>query len=58
MDRLLTPQEVALALGIQSKTLTRWRMKKIGVPFIRIGRTIRYDLKDVTEWMETHTRKQ
>ena len=56
MEKLLTPQEVALALGIQPKTLTRWRMKKIGIPFIRAGRTIRYDPKDVAKWIDTHKR--
>lgn len=57
MDRLLTPEQVAIVLGIQPKTLARWRMRKIGVPFIRVGRTIRYNEKDVIDWMDTHKRK-
>ena len=57
MDRLLTPKEVADILGVKPKTLTRWRMKKIGVAFLQVGTTIRYDPKDVAEWMDTHKRK-
>ena len=57
MDRLLTPKEVALMLGVKPKTLTRWRMKKIGVAFLQVGTTIRYDPKDVAEWTDTHKRK-
>jgi len=54
VDRLLTPQEVAHALGIKTNTLKKWRSDRKGIPFFRIGKSIRYQMKDVIEWIEKH----
>ncbi len=54
MDRLLTPQEVAHILGFTTNTLKQWRSDGRGMPFIRVGKSIRYELKDVAEWIEKH----
>lgn len=57
MDGLLTAKEVAKALNLKGDTLKRWRQKGIGVPYIKQGATIRYEAKDVLEWIESHKRR-
>lgn len=53
-ERLLTEKEAAAMLGLQPSTLRRWR--SVGQPgqpeFIRINRSIRYRLSDLTSYME------
>ena len=55
--RLLTETETADYLNLSRSTLRQQRMKKqrksgmTRVPFIRIGRNIRYDLVDLDEWI-------
>ena len=55
--RLLTETETADYLNLSRSTLRQQRMKKrrksgmTRVPYIRIGRAIRYDLVDLEEWI-------
>ena len=44
---LLSEQEVAEELGLAVTTLRRWRWARRGLPFLKIGRAVRYDPKDV-----------
>jgi hypothetical protein len=39
---LLTPVEVAELFRVELDTLAKWRWKKIGPAFIKIGRMVRY----------------
>ncbi|GEM_PF-1053633 len=57
VDRaLLTTQEAAQYLQIEESTLTNWRCtKRYGVPFIRVGRLIRYRLSDLEAFLESRT---
>ena len=50
-DKLLTEKETAALLGISVKTLQKWRYLRIGVPFIRIGRLIRYKVESITDYL-------
>lgn len=50
MKKLLTETELASRWNLAPKTLANQRCRGSGVPFIRIGRMIRYD-PDV---IETH----
>ena len=50
----LTTQETANFLGIDVRTLERWREKNTSPPYIKQGRVIRYDLEDLKEWIEFH----
>jgi len=48
----LTPPEVAKILQVTTKTLEVWRRTgRQSLPFIRIGRSIRYDPKDVQSYL-------
>ena len=35
-------------------TLRNERSKGQGIPYIKLGRSVRYDLQDVVEYMEAH----
>jgi excisionase family DNA binding protein len=48
---LLTPAEAAKALAISARTL--WARTKAGeIPAVRIGRSVRYDPRDLAAWVE------
>jgi hypothetical protein len=55
---LLTPQQAAEFLNISESTLSTWRSRrgrvardgKPGPPFLRAGRSIRYDLSSLLSW--------
>jgi excisionase family DNA binding protein len=48
---LLTSIQAAKALSISARTL--WQLKKDGkLPFVRIYRSVRYDPKDITKFIE------
>lgn len=50
---LLTPEEAAHFLNVKARTLEKWRQKRTGPSFHRLGsRCIRYSPKDLQEWLE------
>ena len=57
MENLLSSAEVAEMLGIKNKTLEQYRHHKrteLMPPFIRIGRTIRYEKATVVAWLKNN----
>ena len=50
--QLLTPEEVSQATGLSVETLAQWRSRKRHLPYLKIGRRIRYDLKDVEAYLK------
>jgi len=49
-EEWLRPKQAAIALGIKVPTLTAWQKRKVGMPFIWIGRSvvpIMYDRRDI-----------
>lgn len=46
---LLTPTEVCELLKVRPRTLEDWRLRRTGpnLPFVRIGRAVRYRAEDV-----------
>jgi excisionase family DNA binding protein len=54
-DALLTEVEAADLLKLSTRTLQSWRIKTEGPPFVRVGRAIRYRLRDVVTWIEART---
>jgi len=49
----LTPNDVAEMLGVSVKTLASWRStKRYPLPFVRVGRCIRYRRTDLEEFLE------
>ncbi len=50
-DQLLTPQDVASRLGVSTTTLSTWRCtKRYPLPYVKVGRLVRYRLEDVEEF--------
>ena len=50
-DGLLTSKEIAPYVGVtHPKTVERWVREK-GLPCVRIGRNLRFDLGDVRRWL-------
>lgn len=55
-DRLMPDEETAQMLGVTVGTLATWRSsKRYDLPFVRVGRLIRYRLSDVRQWIDTRT---
>lgn len=50
--RYLTTEQVSQLTGLSIKALETMRYKRIGPPFLRIGRRIRYLLSDIVAWLE------
>lgn len=51
-QRLLSPQYVSHLTGIPEKTLAQWRYRRQGIPYLRIGRLVRYDRADVDAYLQ------
>lgn len=59
MDKLLTSKETARILGLSSRTLDVWRCTgRSHVPFIKIGRSVRYRLSDIESYIQHQTMTQ
>jgi hypothetical protein len=54
-DPLLTEVGAADLLSLSIRTLQAWRSKKIGPPFVRAGRAVRYRHSDLNEWVTGQT---
>jgi hypothetical protein len=54
---LLTEVEAALEIDVTPGTLSVWRSTgRYGIPFIKIGRKVRYRKSDLLAWLESRTR--
>lgn len=51
-DWLLTTEEVAYMLSLSPGTIHNWRYRGVNLPFIKMGRVIRYRKEDVEEFIE------
>ena len=54
---LMTEQEVADRQKRSIKTLQNQRVTGFGIPFLKLGRCVRYRLADVEAWEEAQGRK-
>lgn len=55
MNVFLTEQQLALRQQRSVKTLRNQRVIGGGVPFVKMGRSVRYRLADVIEWERMRT---
>jgi len=54
MEKLLTIQQVAEVTGVSVHTLYQWvNMRRI--PFVRLGRALRFKEKDIEKWVGKNT---
>ena len=53
-DRLLSSREASERLGLYHNTLNIWRCSKKGngLPYIKVGRAVRYQLSDVQAYID------
>lgn len=52
---LWTPARAARELGISVRTLAAWRSSgRHNLPYVKIGRLVRYRELDVDAWLELH----
>jgi excisionase family DNA binding protein len=52
-DRLLTTHEAAQLLQLGPSTLTTWRSTgRVRLPFVQIGRAVRYRLSDLRSFID------
>ena len=57
MDRLLTTSDAEQALGVHAGFLNKDRLGKARIPFIKIGRSVRYRRSDVEYFIASNLRK-
>lgn len=54
---LLNETEAAGVLGVRPGTLSVWRSTgRYGIPFVKVGRAVRYSRKALAAWLESRTR--
>ncbi|MBZ5648216.1 MAG: helix-turn-helix domain-containing protein [Acidobacteriia bacterium] len=51
LQELLTAEQVASITGLSRETLAQWRSQRRGVPYLKIGRAVRYDPADVQQYL-------
>lgn len=57
--QLLTPAQTAQYIGISQQTLAKWRSQgTYKLPYVKVGRVVRYQLSDLLVWLETRRRGQ
>lgn len=55
--KLLTETEVAERYRITKPCLRRWRVERRGLPFIKVGRLVRYQPADVEAFILANVQK-
>ena len=50
--KYLTAEEVANMTGLSVETLAQWRSQRRAIPYLKIGRVVRYDPADVQTYLE------
>jgi hypothetical protein len=54
-DEFLTEKQLSKRHGRSIKTLQADRSRQRGIPFVRLGRSIRYRLADILQFEQTNT---
>jgi len=56
-NSLLNEKQAASHLDVSPGTLSVWRSTgRYSLPFIKIGRSVRYRLSDLNQWIDSRTR--
>ena len=50
MNKLVTDRELSEILGLSRSTISR--LRTLGLPYKKIGRSVRYDLEEVKKWID------
>ena len=52
---LLTENEVSKLFNINKHTLQRERFNGTGIPYVKLGRRVRYKVEDIQKYIERNT---
>jgi excisionase family DNA binding protein len=55
MTPLMNSDEVAAVVGIPPRTLDQWAYRKVGPPYVKVGRHRRYRAEAVERWLDAQT---
>lgn len=55
LDSALNENQAAEFLGVSVRTLQAWRVRGGGPRYIKIGRTVRYQRRELLTFQEAHT---
>ena len=54
-DFYLTEKEAAKVLSLSPRTLSNWRAKRVGPPWLKLeGKIVRYSMNRLREWMSSN----
>lgn len=56
MEKLMSVEELAATVDVPVATIYQWNHKGTGPPPIRVGRYLRFDPREVREWLEMRKR--
>ena len=54
-QQLLTEKEVQKVFGLNTRTLQRERNLGMGIPYVKIGKRVRYKRSDIEKYINQHT---
>lgn len=57
IDQYVNESYVAAMTGLSAKTLRNHRSLGIGIPFVKVGRVVRYFLPDVHSFIKSNTER-
>jgi len=52
--RLLPPKAVRDRTGLAVQTLANWRSLRVGPPWVKVGRLVRYPEDRLDDWLAEH----
>jgi predicted site-specific integrase-resolvase len=56
-SELIDESQAAIILGVTPGTLQVWRSTgRYSIPFVKVGRLVRYRVSVLNEWLESRTR--
>lgn len=50
--RWITEKEASQIMGIAIQTLRNWRFKRVGPPYAKVSKAVRYRVDEVVDFME------
>ncbi len=55
LDAALNENQAAEFLGVSVRTLQAWRVRGGGPRYVKIGRSVRYQRRELVSFQQTHT---
>lgn len=55
-EDLMTTEEICQWLKVQRRTIEKWRKEK-GLPFLKIGKSVRFEKSAVEKWIKENSKQ-